>query len=127
MSDRDLLMAGIGLYAGDGSKTGNEVKFANTNVDLVCVFCGWLRSTFDIDESRLRVRLYLHDGLDLDAATQRWSQALGVPPSQFTKPHRPAPRHGLEHSKHPYGCAHVTYACARTQRKIMGFLDALVS
>ncbi len=127
LSDRDLLMAGIGLYAGDGSKTGKEVKFANSNPALVRVFCDWLRMTFDIDESRLRVRLYLHEGLDLEAATSHWAEILEIPAHQFTKPYRPRPRHGHRHTKHPYGCAHVTYACARTHRKVLGFLAALVS
>ncbi|MGZ6927725.1 MAG: hypothetical protein ACXVJF_13480 [Acidimicrobiia bacterium] len=35
---------------------------------MVRFFCAWLRRYFEIDESRLRVRVYLHEGLDLEAA-----------------------------------------------------------
>lgn len=68
LSERDLLIAGTALYAGEGSKRDGMVSFVNTNPAMVRLFCEWLRSTFVIDESRLRVRLYLHEGLDLEAA-----------------------------------------------------------
>lgn len=35
LTEREFLMAGLGLYAGDGAKSGNEVKFANSNPDLI--------------------------------------------------------------------------------------------
>jgi hypothetical protein len=35
---------------------------------MVRFFCAWLRRHFAIDERRLRIRVYLHQGLDLDAA-----------------------------------------------------------
>ena len=35
---------------------------------MIGFFCAWLREFFEVDETRLRVRVYLHDGLDLDAA-----------------------------------------------------------
>ena len=51
------------------------------------IFVTWLRHFFDIDESRLRVRLYLHEGLDLDAATRSGATARH-PAEQFRKPYR---------------------------------------
>ena len=65
-SETDLLVAGTMLYAGEGAKTDGDVKLANTDPRMIEFFCRWLRHFFDIDESRLRVRLYLHEGLDLD-------------------------------------------------------------
>lgn len=126
MDDRDLLLAGIGLYAGDGSKTGLDVRFANSNPDLVRLHCRWLRRFFEIDEHRLRVSLYLHEGLDLDAATRQWSLVTGIPADQFLKPYRPASDVGIRHNKHEHGCCHVRYNSAQTLRKILGLLEALV-
>ena len=50
------------------------MTFANTNPAMIAFFCAWLRRFFTIDESRLRVRVYLHEGLDLDAAEAFWSR-----------------------------------------------------
>ena len=46
--------------------------FANSDPRMVAFFCSWLRHFFQVDESRLRVRLYLHQGLDLAAAIAFW-------------------------------------------------------
>jgi hypothetical protein len=127
LTDAAFLAAGVALYAGEGSKTGNEVNFANTDPDMVRFFCSWLRCFFDIDESRLRVRVYLHQGLDLDAAETHWSLVTGVPREQFRKPYRAKPDPSIRHTKHEYGCAYVRYCSAATLREIMGLVRALLS
>jgi hypothetical protein len=89
-------------------------------------FVAWLRRYFEIDESRLRVRLYLHDDLDEDLATCCWSDTLNVPTGQFQRPHR-APRRAGAESKHPMGCATVIYSCAATHRRVMALVEAITS
>jgi len=69
LSEREFLVAGVALYAGEGSKRDGEVRFVNSDPRMVAFFCSWLRRFFAIDESRLRVRLYLHEELDLVATT----------------------------------------------------------
>jgi hypothetical protein len=126
LSERDLLIAGAALYAGEGSKTGHEASFANTNPAMVGMYCSWLRRFFDIDESRLRVRLYLHQGLDLGAATEFWSAITAVPISQFHAPYRAEADTSLRLTKHEHGCVTVRYSCARTHRAVMGVVQALL-
>ena len=48
----------------------------------------WLRRFFDIDVARLRVQLYLHEGLDLDEAVSFWSNLTDIPLTRFTRPYR---------------------------------------
>ena len=125
LSDRDLLIAGTALYAGEGSKREGMVSLANTHDGMIRLFCRWLRVLFEIDESRLRVMLYLHDGLDLDAAQRHWSQVTGIPVAQFTKPYRAVADPSRTPVKHEHGCATVRYACSRTHREVMGLVRAL--
>jgi hypothetical protein len=91
LSEREFLVAGVALYAGEGSKRDGAVKFANTNPRMVAFYRAWLRRFFEVDESRLRVRLYLHEGLDLAASVAFWSELTGIPPAQFQKPYRAVP------------------------------------
>lgn len=126
LSERDLLIAGTALYAGEGFK-GQKLGMANTDPDLLVLFVRWLRCFFDIDETRLRVMLYLHDGLDLDAATAHWSSLLDIPVTQFTKPYRAVSDPSIRRSKHPMGCPRVTYTCSHTQRAVLGLVEALVT
>jgi len=127
LSDRDLLIAGTALYAGEGSKSDGVVRFANTDPRMVTLFCRWLRRFFEIDESRLRVWVYLHEGLDLAAASAYWSAVTDVPPTQFRKPYRAVADPSIRTTKHPYGCVYVSYACARTHRSIMGLIHGLLT
>lgn len=126
LSERDLLIAGVSLYAGEGSKTDGAVTFANTNPRMIALFCTWLRAFFTIDESRLRGRVYLHEGLDLDRAVNFWSRVSGIPSSQFRKPYRARPDNGIRSSKHKLGCFTVAYSCSLTHRMIMGLVEGLM-
>jgi len=80
-----------------------------------------------IDESRLRVRVYLHEGLDLEAAERFWSQLTNVPRSQFNRPYRAKADASIRTNKHEHGCVYVDYHCSRTHREIMGVVRALLS
>ncbi|MCU1485862.1 MAG: hypothetical protein JWN67_2608, partial [Actinomycetia bacterium] len=126
LSERDLLIAGTALYAGEGFKRDGLVGFANNDPAMVALFLHWLRACFTIDESRLRCSIYLHDGLDLQAAEAYWSQVTGVPANQFRKPQRVELRVGIRRTKHRHGCARVWYSCSRTHRAIMGLVSTLL-
>ena len=126
LSDRAFFAAGIALYAGEGAKTDGSVKFANTDPAMVRFFCAWLRRYFAIDERRLRVRVYLHQGLDLDAAEAHWSQVTSIPRAQFGKAYRAVADPSIRTDKHEFGCVYVCYTCATTHRTIMGLVRALL-
>lgn len=126
LSERDFLVVGVALYAGEGSKRDGDVRLANSDPRMVALFCSWLRRFFEVDETRLRVRLYLHAGLDLEAAKAFWVAVTGIPIEQFGKPYRAVPDAGIRNNKHVYGCASVTYSCSRTHRRIMGLVHALL-
>jgi len=127
LGSQAFLAAGAALYAGEGSKTEGEVRFANSDPRVMRFFCAWLRRFFTIDESRLRVTVYLHQGLDYDAAARHWSEVTGVPLEQFRKPYRAVADPSIRHTRHAFGCAYLGYGCSRTHRAVMGLVEALVS
>jgi transcriptional regulator with XRE-family HTH domain len=127
LSDEEFLVAGLALYAGEGAKGDGTVQFANTDPAMIRFFCAWLREFFDADASRLRVRVYLHQGLDLEGAEAFWSKLTGVPREQFRQAHRAVPDASIRHNKHEHGCAYVYYCNSTTHRQIMGLVRALLS
>jgi hypothetical protein len=127
LSDQAFLAAGAALYAGEGAKRDGEIRFANTNPHMVRFFCVWLRHFFQIDESRLTVRVYLHQGLDLDAAQHFWSELTAIPLTQFRTAYRAEPDPSVRRTKHMYGCVYVRYSSTSIHRAIMGLIDALLS
>jgi transcriptional regulator with XRE-family HTH domain len=127
LSEDAFLAAGAALYAGEGSKTDGAVLFANSDARMISFFCAWFRRFFDIDESRLRLKLYLHQGLDLEAAIQFWTGLTGIPRAQMVKPYRAVPDPTIRSTKHVYGCAYVGYSSARVHRAVMGLTAALLA
>lgn len=127
LSERDLLIAGAALYAGEGSKTDGTVAFANTDPRMITLFLIWFRRFFDVDESRLRFRLYLHEGLDLEAAVTYWTEVTQIPIERHGKPYRAVADASIRRNKHEHGCATVIYRSAAVHRAVMGCVTALLT
>jgi hypothetical protein len=127
LSEQAFLAAGAALYAGEGTKQGGVVSLANTNPDIVTFYLRWLRTFFEIDESRLRARVYLHVEQDLERTTAYWSDLLAVPRGQFRQPHIVQRTAAVRTTKHVHGCVYVSYACTRTHREVMGLVRGLIT
>ena len=127
LTDRELLLVGTALYAGEGSKTPGEVRFANSDPRMIVVFVEWMRRCFDVPLESFRMRLYLHEGLDLDAANRFWSDLTGISIERFRRPYRAVPDPSIRRSKHPMGCPAVCVTSMRLHRRVMGLVDALLS
>jgi hypothetical protein len=84
LTDEAFFAAGVALYAGEGSKTDGEVRFSNSDPAMVRLFCAWFRRFFDVDETRMRGRLYLHQGLALSAAEAFWRRLRTFRPISST-------------------------------------------
>jgi hypothetical protein len=127
MSARDLAMYALALYAGEGSKRDGSVVFANSDPVLMRIFTNWLRQEFELDETKFRVKLYLHADLDVDAAIEHWSGVLGVPRHQFNQPYRAVVDETMRSNRHVFGCASVVYHSRRLHRRVMARIAAIGS
>ena len=127
LSEREFLVLGLALYAGEGGKTDGEVRFANSDPRMIFVFITWLRRFFEVDEARLRMRLYLHTDLDVDAAIRFWAALTSIPADQFGKPYRAVADETIRRNRHVNGCPAVSYGCSRTHRRVMGMIAAVLS
>ena len=127
LSDDAFFAGGVALYVGEGHKRDGAVGFTNTNPDVVAYFLRWLRRYFDVEEERLRAHLYLHEGLDLDAAVEHWSRVTRIPSEQFGKPYRAVADPSIRTAKHVNGCLTVRYSCSTTHRKVMALARRLLS
>ena len=126
-SDEAFFVAGVALYAGEGSKTDGEVRSRTATREMVRLFCAWFRRFCDIDEQRLRGRIYLHQGLDLTAAKTFWSEVAHIPTTQFHKAYRAVPDPSIRRNNHEHRCFAVGYGCSKTHRELMGLVRALLS
>ncbi len=85
LSKRDLFIAGLFLYWGEGSKTTNaSVGLTNTNPAMLKFYIHWLE-LFGITRKDLKVSLHLYSDMNVKKQEQYWSKELNIPISQFRK------------------------------------------
>ena len=88
LSQRDLFILGVGLYWGEGYKSGNEeCGLTNSNPDIIRAFMIWLKRAYNIPSSDLILRVSINrthrDRVAI--VEQYWSKVTAIPRSQFTK------------------------------------------
>jgi len=111
---------GLMLYWGEGDKARKSfVALTNTDPKVLIYFINWFRRYFNIDESRLRGRLYIWEDLDEEKAKRFWSQILHIPISQFTKSYISQSKSKVRKRRHVYGVCRISYCSAEIFREIM--------
>lgn len=73
------------LYWGEGNKTGSFVGFINSDPEMIRNFMFLLRSGFEVDETKFRGLMHLHEYHDQQKMANFWSQVSGIPLSRFSK------------------------------------------
>lgn len=81
-----LFTFSLGLYWGEGDKkSGESVAVTNTDPNMLRIISLFYRKYLNVDESKLRIALFLYKDINKDFAIDFWSQLLNVPRSQFIK------------------------------------------
>ena len=87
LSNRDILMAGLGLYWGEGYKYENsELGFTNSNPDMIRFYFKWLE-LWNIKKDSLIFRLSINEFFrkEENVIKNFWINFLGVKKEQFSK------------------------------------------
>lgn len=85
IKEEKLRIAGIMLYWGEGTKSGNTVTFTNSDPDMVKFFLKFLRVICGIDETRLRILLHCYHDQEEEELKEFWAVNTNIPINQFSK------------------------------------------
>jgi transcriptional regulator with XRE-family HTH domain len=89
LSDRDVYCIGLGIYWGEGYKTGNqEFGFTNSDPQMISFYIRWLQTVFLVKTEDLILRVsinQLHRNR-IEEVEAFWVRHTEVPLCQFTKP-----------------------------------------
>lgn len=89
LSDRELLLLGVGLYWAEGAKSKpykvrESIQFINSDPAMIRVFLGWL-AMLHVSPERLAFRVMIHETADVEAAEAYWAALVGVDVEQLGK------------------------------------------
>ena len=134
LSRRDMFMLGIGLYLGEGSKSQEQIRVANSDPTIIKLAIRWLKEFGIIESHHLRVAIHGYPDHDIKELIKFWSQTLDIPAEQFIKVtiDKRENKSSYKKRKLPYGTAHLyvrsggTLASGTTglHRKIMGWIES---
>jgi len=134
MSDRDLMMVGLGLYIGEGSKGQETVHIMNSDPDVLRLAVKWLKRSFRISLKHFRVIMHIYPDNSEEEARKYWSKITGIPFDQFEKTQvdRRTNKSISNRGKLPHGTAHVKIrACGDPEhgvllhRRIMALINEI--
>ncbi len=131
-STRDLWIAGLMIYAGEGNKSSivsnQHVDVANSDPNILRIFIRFLVEICLIPKEKIKIRLILYKDINIEEAYRYWSEELNIPRVQFRKEfikpsYKDSPYRHLRRSH--YGTAHVCLYDVKVYRRIMGWLKAI--
>ena len=123
-----LHQSGCMLYWAEGGKDRGLVNFANSDRAMVSFFWRFLQQNFVFDRARVRVRLnvYLNNGLSLEEILDWWNESLRLPRACFrghVTDHYPTSSSGKKRNKLPYGVCTLRLYDTRILQHIYGAIQ----
>lgn len=110
LSDRDILMLGLGIYVGEGSKTDRITRIINSDPKIIRFAIKWFKTTFGVQMKQFKIRLHLYPDNNERESIEYWSKYTGIPMTQFFKPtiDRRTDKKMSNKNKLPFGTAHMS-------------------
>ena len=110
LSDRDIMMLGLGVYIGEGNKAYNITKITNSDPRIINFAIKWFTNTFGVNINQIKIRLHLYPDNNEKECVEYWSKYTTIPSHQFFKSgiDRRMDKKNSNRKKLPYGTAHMT-------------------
>lgn len=133
LSSRDLLMLGIGLYMGEGSKTADILRFSNSDPLMIKTFLSWMRRVFNLKNENFALRVHSYPDINTEEVENYWLKIANLPKSCLRQTIIDTRIKIKEKSgKLPYGTVHITVCAAGNSdygvnlfRLIQGYMKAV--
>ncbi len=123
----DVLMLGLGLYWGEGSKTTRgTIELSNTDPRIIQIHVLFLTQVCGFPKNRLRGHVGVHAHLSSHAAEKYWARISGIPVSQFYRTSIQKSRAGNgERDALPYGTFSVSVHNTEMRIKLEGWIQGV--
>lgn len=88
LSTRELNIAGLFLYLGEGGKTSrNSVGISNTDPSVMKFALYWMVHSLKVPKEKIRLNLHLYSDMNINVETNYWLKQLNLDKLQLNKPY----------------------------------------
>jgi len=86
LSNRELFIAGLLLYWGEGTKCRRDgLSISNNDPSVIRFFIYWLKKSLAIPKKKIRILLHLYNDTNINNELNYWSKILRIPLRQFNR------------------------------------------
>lgn len=127
LSKREIIIAGLFLYWGEGGKTQRHtVSINNTDPRVIKFTLYWMIHGLNIPQKKIQVYLHLYDDMDQTVEQNYWSKELSMPLSQFSKPYiKKSKRIDIDHKGFGHGTCGLRAFDTILKEKILMAINAI--
>lgn len=127
LSHKELLLAGLFLYWGEGGKhMQGAISLNNTDPAVIKFTLYWLRHAFLIPKDKIKVGLHLYSDMNPKKEIRYWSQILKIPSNQFGQPYiKKTKRIDIDQKGYGHGTCVLRIGNVRLKEKIMMGIKAI--
>ena len=122
-NDNELKISGIMLYWGEGGKTGNTVKFVNSDPKMIKLFLNFLRTICGVQKNRLKALIHMYPDQNEKKLKNFWSKITKIPKKQFYKSCIHKGKSGTYKNKVNYGTIAINYSDKKLLRLLLSWID----
>ncbi len=88
LSDREVYIAGLFLYLGEGNKVSrNSVNITNTDPSVIKFALYWIVNSLKVPKEKVRVQLHLYNDMNIEDEIDFWLKQLKLKRSCMVKPY----------------------------------------
>lgn len=126
-SKKELFIAGLFLYWGEGGKTlKHTVSINNTDPAVIKFAIYWMVESLNIPKEKIQVYLHLYSDMVSEQETEYWSKELNMPKQQFAKPYvKESKRADLDQKGFGHGTCGVRVYNTVIKEKILMTIQAV--
>jgi len=129
LSNRELFVAGVALYLGEGDKTNSGLILTNSDPGVVKLWGRFLEEVCHVSPEKLKARIDYYEDLDYSSLLTFWSQELGIPIRNFNRPTIKKGRAAKEiyrGRRSTYGTIHVYFNDSRLKSLMVQWMQDLI-
>ena len=127
LTKRELYIAGLFLYWGEGSKNiKGQISLNNTNPQMMKFYIFWLTEICKVPMNKLKVSLHLYKDMSVKNEIEYWSKILNMPLDQFIKPYiKDSLISQIQHKGFVHGTCGILFGDILLKEKIMKSIEVI--
>jgi hypothetical protein len=127
LSNRELVLAGLFLYWGEGNKSlKGSLSLNNCDPKVLQFTLYWLMEGLSIPKDKIKIYLHLYSDMDIGKEIDFWAETLSLPRSQFMRPYiKASKRIEITHKGFGHGTCTLIVNDVRMKERVIMAINAI--